>query len=597
MGFAATAWKHQMRRFVSLGLVGLLLTAVLSSCSPKLFRSQSTPTNQLIISTTTDVKTFNYAMNAQSPNVFTFTYAGLIDEEGTKGEIVPELAESWQISPDRKTLKVKLRPDLKWSDGQPLTSDDVMFTFQDVYFNDEIPTTARDGFKVGEKQLLPKLNKIDDRTVDFVLPEPFAPFIRSLNAPILPKHALLESVKTKDRDGKPKFLSTWDTKTPPQEVITNGPYTIESYVPGQRIIYRRNPNYWRKDEKGKPTPHIEQIVWQILDNSDARMLRFRSGELDMSGLRPEDFALLKQEEKRGKFTIYNGGPSSGTTFISFNMNKAIDSKGNPFVDPIKSKWFNNKSFRQAVAYALDRRRIIDQIFRGVGDLQDSPISVQSSYYFGREKGLKVYDHNPAKAKELLKSSGFKYNDQGALIDSDGHRVEFSLLLPAGSKNGQAMATQMQQNLKPLGIKLNLDPVDFNVLVEKINARRWDMYFLSYTGGVEPNNGANMWLSNGSSHDFNQGPRPGQPPIKNWQVNDWEKRIDQLMIAGAREFDEKKRQAIYAEFQQLIQEEVPVIHLVNPIALTAIRNKVTGVKFSGLDTRGALWNLPELKVEE
>jgi peptide/nickel transport system substrate-binding protein len=595
MGFAA--WNHQMRRFVSLGLVGLLLTAALSACSPKLFRSQSTPTNQLIISTTTDVKTFNYAMSTQSPNVFGFTSAGLTDEEGTTGEVVPELAESWQISPDRKTLKVKLRPNLKWSDGQPLTSDDVMFSFQDVYFNEEIPTTSRDGFKVGEKELLPKLNRIDDRTVEFILPEPFAPFIRSLDTPILPKHALLKSVKTKDRDGKPNFLSTWDTKTPPQEVVTNGPYTIESYVPGQRVVFRRNPHYWRKDDKGNPMPHIEQIVWQILDNSDARMLRFRSGELDMSGLRPEDFALLKQEEKRGKFTIYNGGPSSGTMFISFNINKAIDGKGNPFVDPIKSKWFNNKAFRQAVAHALDRRRMVDQIFRGIGDLQDSPISVQSAYFYGSDKGLKVYDYNPAKSKELLKSAGFTYNAQGALIDSDGHRVEFTLLLPAASKTGQAVATQIQQNLKPLGIKLNLDPVDFGVLVEKINARRWEMYYLNYTGGVEPNNGANMWLSTGSSHDFNQGSRPGQPPIKNWQVSDWEKRIDQLMISGAREFDEKKRQAIYAEFQQLIQEEVPVIHLVNPIALTAIRNKVTGVKFSGLATRGALWNLPELKVEE
>ncbi len=594
MGFVM---RGSMRRFLGIALVGLVLMLGVAACSPKMFRSKDSSTNQLVISTVTDIKTFNYAMNAQSPNVFTFTYAGLVDENGLTGEIVPDLAQSWQVSPDKKQLTMKLRPNLKWSDGEPLTADDVMFSFQDIYFNEDIPTTARDGFRIGTKGLLPSLKKVDDLTVAFTLPEPFSPFLRSLATPILPKHSLEASVKNKDDKGKLAFLSKWGTDTDPKEIVTNGPYVIDSYTTNQRVIYRRNPHYWRKDAQGKQMPYIDQIVWQIVDNSDARMLRFRSGELDMSGLRPEDFALLKQEEKRGKFTVYNGGPSSGTTFVAFNINQALDDKAKPFVDPIKSKWFNNKAFRQAVAYSFNRQRMIDQIFRGIGDLQDTPVSVQSPYFFGPKAGLKSYGHDPAKARKLLTDAGFKYNQQKELFDAEGHRVEFSLLLPAGSKNGQAMATQMQQDLKAIGIKFNLEPVDFNVLVEKINARRWEMYFLSYTGGVEPNNGANYWLSNGASHDFNQGSRPGQPPVKDWKVSDWEKRIDGLMISGAAEFDEKKRQKIYAEFQQLIQEEVPVIHLVNSIALSAIRNKIKGIQFTGLDTRGSLWNLPELRIDE
>ncbi|UBF24062.1 ABC transporter substrate-binding protein [Kovacikia minuta CCNUW1] len=588
------AWANWVKRGFLMVLV-LLGAIVLTACNPQDFKTQAAQVPQLIVSTTTDPKTFNSALNSSFPNIFGLTYEGLVDQNGLTADVMPALAESWKISEDKTHITFTLREGLKWSDGHPLTADDVVFTYQDVYLNEKIPSPTRDTLRIGVKQALPTVKKLSDRQVEFTLPEPFVPFLATAVANILPAHKLRDSVLTKDSQGNLKFLSTWDTGTDPTQIVTNGPYVLESYTTSQRVVYRRNPHYWRKDAEGNPMPYIERIVAQIIDNSDARVLRFRSGELDLLGLRVEDFSLLKHEENRGEFTIRNGGPASGTTFIAFNLNKATNSKGQPFVDPIKSRWFNTQAFRQAIAYSLNREQIIDSIFRGIGELQNSPISVQSPFYLSPKQGLKVYDHNPQKARELLQAAGFKYNANGQLFDDQGNRVRFRLLLPAGSRNGQAIATQMQQDLKQIGIQLDLDPVDFNVLVEKIGNRSWDMYFLSYSGGVEPNDGANFWMSTGASHDFNQGPQPGQPPIKGWVVSDWEKEIDRLFIAGAKEFDENKRKKIYAEFQEVVQNQVPVIHLVTPIALSAARNFIEGIQFSGLDNRGSLWNVYELKL--
>lgn len=596
MSVAAFAYIQRWRYWL-LAIAAIAITIVLSACQPQTLKSQAARIPQLVISTVADPKTFNYALNNSAQNVFPFTFDGLVDEHGITAEIVPSLAESWQISDDKKHVTFTLREGLKWSDGQPLTADDVLFTYKDVYLNEAIPTDVRDSFRIGDKKLLPVVKKLDDRHVEFILPEPSSPFLRAMNAKILPAHRLRQTVFTKGSDGNPLFLSTWGTDTNPAEIVTNGPYTIESYSSSQRVVYRRNPYYWRKGAQGETLPYIERIIWQVVENSDGRMLRFRSGDLDMAGLRPEDFSLLKREEQRGKFAILNGGPASGTTFIAFNLNRATNASGKPFVDPIKSRWFNTKDFRQAVAYALDRQSIVDSLLRGIGELQNSPISVQSPYFLSPQQGLKVYEHNPQKAKELLLGAGFTYDAKKQLLDSDGNRVRFTLLLPAASKTAQVMGTQMQQDLKQIGIQLDLNPVDFNVLVENIDARNWECYFLSYTGGVEPNDGANYWTSSGTSHDFNQGSKVGAPPIKNWVVSDWEQEIDRLYVAGAREYDENKRKQIYAEFQRIVQEQVPVIYLVTPTALSAIRDRVKGVQFSGLDKRGSLWNVYELKVTD
>lgn len=578
-------------------LILFLSLITLTSCSIKDFKSQAAQVPQIVDGILSDPKTFNLALSQESPNVFSLIYEGLVTENG-KGILEPALAESWEIAEDKKRIIFTLRDNLKWSDGAPLTVDDVVFTYNDIYLNPEIPTDVRDILKIGQSQALPKVEKLDQKRVQFTVPEPFAPFLRySGGLPILPKHALETTVKTKDKDGKPRFLSTWGTDTDPRKIIGNGLYSLDSYRPGERVIFRRNPYYWRKDSQGNPQPYIERIVWQIVENTDTSLLQFRSGGLDTFTISPDYYSLIKQEEERGRFKIYIGGPEMSTTFVVFNLNQAKNDKGQPFVNPIKSKWFNTLEFRQAIAHAIDRPKMLNSIYRGLGELQNSPIYKQSPFYLAPEEGLKVYDYSPEKAKELLQKAGFKYNGQGQLLDSEGNRVRFTLLTNAGNKLREAMGAQIKEDLSNIGIQVDFQAIAFNTLIQKVYGERfWDSYIGKIGGGgVEPNGGANTWLTQGGLHTFNLGPQPGQPPIKGWKVQDWELEIEKLYIKGAGELDEAKRKAIYAESQRIVQENLPFIYLVNPLSMEAVRDRIQTIQYS--DLGGAFWNLYELKVVE
>ncbi|MBW4453215.1 MAG: ABC transporter substrate-binding protein [Nostoc indistinguendum CM1-VF10] len=567
----------------------------LTACNPTNFKSASAQVPQLVSAILSDPKTFNYPLSQESPNVFPLIYEGLTTENPITGEIEPSLAESWEISDDKLRFVFTLRQGLKWSDGQPLTADDVVFTFNEIYLNEAIPADARDVLRIGEGRALPKVRKIDAQQIEFTTPEPFAPFLAALGLPILPAHTLEQFVKTKDQEGKPIFLSKWSVDTPPDQIIVNGPYKLERYDTSQRVVFRRNPYYWRKGPKGESQPYIERIIWEIVESTDTSLLQFRSGGLDTVGVSPDYFSLLKVQEEQGNFKIFNGGPATGTTFVFFNLNKG-KRDGKLLVDPIKSRWFNTVEFRQAVAYAIDRQTMINNTFRGLGKPQNSPISVQSPYYLSPEQGLKVYNYNTEKAKELLLKAGFKYNDNNQLIDAQGNRVRFSLLTNAGNKIREAIGSQIKQDLSKIGIQVDFTPLAWNTYTDKLsNSLDWEVSMLGLTGGLEPNDGANVWSPEGGLHMFNQKPQAGQKPIQGWEVAPWEAEIAKLYIQGARELDTTKRKEIYAQTQRITQENLPFIYLVNPLSMSAVRNRFEGIQYSALG--GAFWNIHEIKVTD
>ncbi len=601
-----TVKRRRSHRRVALAIIlgAIALLVMVSGCRGLLTTAKPTPGTQIVLSALSDPKTFNPPLNQEFPNIFLFTFRGLTREDGTNGDIVPELAESWEISEDLQRVTFTLREGLHWSDGEPLTADDVVFTYQDVIFNEAIPTDSRDGLRIGENRELPTIRKVSDRQVEFSLPEPFSPFIRATSGPpmgiaILPKHILQDSVNQLDDQGDPLFMSQWATNMPPDELIVNGPYLVESYLPGQRVIFRRNPNYWRQDDQGNALPYIDRIVWQIVESTDTQLLQFRSGGLDVMGdtrpLKPEYFSLLKREEDRGDFQVLVGGPWSGTTFVVFNLNQAKNDSGQPIVDPIKSRWFNTQSFRQAIAHSINRPSLINNIYRGISEPQNSPVSVQSPYYLSPEDGLPVYDYDLDQARSLLESAGFTYNAQGALLDSLGNRVQFDLLTNSGNEVREAIGAQIKNDLSQIGIQINFTPIDFGTLVTRLTQTRdWDMILIGFTGGIEPHAGANLWTSQGRSHLFNLGPQAGQESLQDWTVSDWEQEIDRLFTQGAQELNEERRKEIYGEFQIIVQEQVPMIHLVHEIAIAVVRDRLQGLQYSGLPTWG-LWNIEQLRI--
>jgi peptide/nickel transport system substrate-binding protein len=556
---------------------------------------------EYLSTTTADPKTFNTALaqETNSTGPLSLVFEGLVTENGVTTEVEPELAEKWEISKDGKRIVFTLREGLKWSDGAPLTADDVLFTFNDIYFNLKIPTDSRDVLRIGENQELPKLEKVDARTVAFNLPEPFAPFMRSVGLAILPKHILEKTIKETNAKGEPKFLTTWAIDTDVTTIVGNGLYVFQGYAPGQRIRYQINPNYWRRDKEGRQQPYITNRTIQIVPNIDATLLKFQSGQSDAYGLRGEDFELLKPKEKEGGYTIYNGGPDFGELFVAFNLLQGKNPANNkPFVNPVKSAWFNDVKFRQAVAYALDRQTMLDNIYRGLGALQNSPVSVPSPFYLKPEDGLPVYTFNIEKSKTLLKEAGFFPGGDGKLKDKNGNQVRFTLVTNTENSDRAKLASQMKADLQKIGITLDVLPLNFNTIVKKLDVSHdWDLVLIGFTGGIEPNGGANVWRTDGQLHLYNA--QPNVVDKQRYKIEDypgrkiapWEKEVDQMFTKGSQELDESKRKEYYKRFQLIIQEQVPVIHLINNLSLTAVRNRVQNVKYTALG--GTRWNAYEL----
>ncbi|ERN42492.1 ABC-type dipeptide transport system, periplasmic component [Rubidibacter lacunae KORDI 51-2] len=585
---APLRWQRACRAIAV--LLSLWLAVAIAGCGD---RTPTAAVSQLVFSIPSDPTTFNAPLNDSlySRYVLRPINEGLIDIDGLTGEVIPALAESWEISDDRLRIIFTLREGLQWSDGEPLTASDVVFSYDKIYLNEKIPIGVRDILRIGESGTFPAVRKLDDRRVEFAVPEPFAPFLRFAGGLyILPEHVLASSLEDSDAGGNLKYLSTWTTGADPRTVIGAGPYRIVRYVPSQRTILERNPYYWRKGKDGEPQPYIERLVVQTIESADNQLIAFRTGDLDILSVSPKQFRLLKREEARGGYTIYNGGPVNSKSFLTFNLNRALDENGTPFVDPVKQRWFQNKAFRQAVAYAIDREQIKNTTYRGLGAIQHSPIVIQSPFYLSPEEGLKTYSYDPERAHSLLTNAGFQYDADGLLFDADGNRVRFRMLVTRPDS-----AVQIVQDLEAIGIRTDLQVLQFNAMIKKLDRRDWDTCLLGFGGGsLDPHGGFNVWYSGGSLHTFNQGPIPGQPPIQGWEVSDWEREIDRLFIAGVGELDEEKRKAIYGEFQQIVAEQVPFIYLINPLSLSAIRDRIQNIKYTALDS--ALWNLYELDVE-
>ncbi len=595
-----TSWQDIRRKAVSIVLVGVMAIAA-SGCDIGQYRTNAAKVPQIVVGSS-DPKTFNYILSQEVPNIFNRVYSGLLTEDGITGKLSPGLAESWEVSKDNLHITFTLRPNLKWSDGQPLTADDVIFTFQDIVFNPKIPTSKKDMLRIGgENGVFPTVKKVSDRQVEFSTPEPFAPLLRSLaggvdsGVAIMPKHLLSKSVSTMDSKGQPLFLSTWGTDANPKDIVGTGPYVMTSYKPNERLIFQRNPYYWRKDPQGNPLPQVERFIWQVVDSPESSLMQFRSGDLDLLGVGPKSFALLKKEEKRGNFTILNMGPSSGTSFVSFNLNQG-KRKGKPVHDPIKAEWFNSVNFRKAVAYGIDRQTLINNIYRGLGEPQQSPMSVQNPYYLSPKSGrLEEYGYNPEKAKQLLKEAGFKYLPNGKLTDAKGRPVRFTLMSGAGGSD--ELPGQIKSDLEKIGMQVDLQAVDFKVVLEKLdNTYDWDAVLMGFSDpDFDPNGGSNVWSLNGRLHLFNQSPDPGSEQLEGIVHADWEREIARLFEAAARELDESKRKEMYAQVQILAIDNLPFIHLVNPLSMVAVRNTIKGVRPSAL--KGTLWNIDEIKLEE
>lgn len=538
---------------------------------------------ELIISTIGEgPKTFNpcNTKDSTSSSMAGLMYDGLVTTNPRTGEVEPQLAKSFTV--DGNDYLIHLRRGIQWTDGKPITADDVMYTYNEVVFRGLGNPSVMDAMKVDGK--LPELVKIDDYTVKFTTPQPFAPFLRLLSYPIVPKHYF----KPYSDRGESVFNAFLSPNTPPEEIISSGAFKLKEYVAAQRVVFERNPNYYKINLKDEKLPYLDKVVYMIVGDTNNEILKFEAKEIDVLGLRGSNVARYKIKEPQSDYIIYNLGPDTGTLFLVLNLNNRKDKNCKPYVNPVKASWFANRDFRAAIDWAIDRKNMVQNIASGVAEPLFTAESLNSIYL---NKYIKGHPKDKSVAEESLKKAGF-IKKNGILYDKNSNRVEFDLYTNAGVLEREALGVMIKQDLEDLGMKVNFKPLEFNSLVNKLtNTHDWDMAIMGLTGSpLEPHDGKNVWTSSGSLHMFNQRPQ-------GYCIDDrlsWEKELDEIFREGALKLTFEERKPLYDRYQTIIYDQKPIIYLYSPIRITAIRKKFKNIYPTALS--GLIYNLDEIYVD-
>jgi len=512
---------------------------------------------KLVLAATSDPKSFNpiVAQETSTTQITSLIFEGLTRTHPLSLEVLPNLAESWQTF-DGKEWIFYLKEGARWNDGKELSADDVVFTFNELIYNEDIPTGSKDIFTIEGEKI--KVEKIDDHTVKFILPFEFAPFLRALSQDILPAHKYRTLVKNK------RFTFGMGLDSAPGDIVGTGPFRLKKYFPGERVVLERNPFYWKKDDCRTRLPYLEEIVFIILPNLDTALLKFLEKELDYYSLRPQDLSILGPRQESDFFTVYNAGPSFQSEFIAFNLNPLANPRNNkPFVSPIKREWFINRDFRKAISYAINRQKIIEVVMHGLGIPQHSSLSPANTFFYTSQ--VTHYEYNPKKAKNLLSNLGFlDRNKDGLLEDKEGNRLELNFFTNADNTQRVIIGTLIKKDLEAIGVKVHFLPLDFNNLVSKLTATfDWEMVLIGLTGGIEPYFGKNVWSYKGNLHMWNPSGR---------ELFSFEKEIEDIFNMSAKTLDEEKRKELFARWQKIVSQELPLIYTIIPYSLYAVRDK-------------------------
>jgi peptide/nickel transport system substrate-binding protein len=540
------------------------------------------PGGRLVVAAVGDPKTFNpiTANESSSIDIIRFLFSALVNYDMPSQTAIPGIAESWSVGADQKTWTFKMRKGLLWSDGQPLTADDVLFTFNDVVYNTNIVNVTRDGVREDEKDFV--VSKLDDYTVQIVTPDIYAPLPDAIyNVYILPRHKLAQAVKEN------RFAAAYGIDSDPKEVVGSGPFRLKQYKSGESTLLERNPYFWEVDKKGQRLPYLDNVIYTVVPNTKTLSLRFLHRESDVNEIvYPDEYDHYKEEEAKGRFQLLDLGVAPERIFLWFNENTNVNDKtGKPIVDPVKLKWFRNQKFRQAVSYAIDRDSIVKAIYSGRG-VPNYGFETAANAKWQNTNVMK-YPFNREKALALLAEIGIKDRDaDGYLKDADGNTIEFVFNTNVGNKVREGTALMIAEDLKKLGFKVTFQPVDFNSLIDRIDVSYdYDCILLALTGSGDPSNGLNTMLSSGFTHQWF--PRQKSPST------DWEARIDYLMNANLKTLDFSGRKKYYDEVQAILSEQVPMIYTAMPIAYTAVRSDLGNVRPTVQYYYRATWNIEEL----
>ena len=330
---------------------------------------------------------------------------------------------------------------------------------------------------------------------------------------ILPRHKLEAAWK------QGKLAGAWTLSTPPSEIAGLGPFRLKEYVAGQSITLERNPYYWKVDEAGTQLPYLSELVFLFAGTEDNQVLRFQAGESDIiNRVGARNFAALEKDRERRGYELVNAGSSLEYSFLFFNL-ADLPAGVAPQVAAHQA-FLRRKSFRQAVSAAIDRDAIVRLVYLGHAAAMAGPVPPGNKNWINT--ALPAPARSVERARQLLAADGFKWNREGALTDPEGRPVEFSILTSNSNPERSQMATLIQDDLKQIGMRVNVVPLEFRSLLERVqHTHDFEACVLSLASpDADPNPDMAVWLSSGGNHLWN--------PAQKTPATAWEAEIDRLM---------------------------------------------------------------------
>ena len=543
-------------------------------------RTIGTRGGKLVYRVPSPPKTFNYLLANDETSILTsffLLHSRLVEFDHSTQTYVPGLAETWTTGVDHRSVDIRLRDGLKFSDGQPLTSSDVAFTLEAAYDERNKADVFREALLINGKPI--SVRVIDDRNLQFILPETIAaPENYLYNIAVLPRSAL-------EADQKAGRLSeAWKITAPPASVVSSGPFVVASAAAAERIVFKRNPYYWKRDAQGTQLPYLDEVALEVVpDPNQARAGLDQAGIDIVDRMRPTDYASLLNSG--GAVRAFDLGPGLGVDYVWFNLNPAR--ADGTLANPVKLAWFSDTRFRRALSMAVDRESIARSTLQGLATPLYGLVSPANRVWANPDLPQIAYDLG--QAASLLEQAGFTKRGL-ELVDAQGNRVEFSLLVPAESEPRKLMAAVIQEDLAKLGIRMQVVPIEF-AAVTNAWTRSYDydaiLLGLSVTD-LEPSTYGNLLRSSGDAHQW----RPKQQTPS----SEWEAKIDQLFAEQAREADPEKRKLEFREIQRIVADASPVIPIVARHVVSAANSRVGNFSPSPIFPY-SLWNAEELFIKQ
>ncbi|WP_195335537.1 peptide-binding protein [Paraclostridium bifermentans] len=520
------------KRIISLVMTATLGISILTGCSKgdESGKAIEPKSKDSIVYALTSSPTgiFNPLLNDTTYDdaVIDLTYNSLLSFDKNLNP-KPELAKSYEISDDNLSITFKLNDNIKWNDGKTLTADDVAFTFTSLadkgytgskYGYVEKLKGAKD-YHEGSADKIEGIEVIDKNTIKFTFAEPYSPGLTNLGSiGIIPKHIWGEVPIAQWKDKK-------DLLTKP---VGTGPYEVVSFTEGQDVQLKRNDNYFDGDVK------TEKFILKVTneDTATGELLNGTVDVIDASNLKNKD---IKELESEGMdVTSYD---SNLVQYMGFNL---------------RDKKFQDKNLRQAFMYALDRNAMVDKLLEGNGQVVDTPM-LPSSWSYPDKSTLNNYKYNKDKAKELLKQAGYEDRDNNGIVeDKDGKELVVKLTYPTGNKLREQTAPIIQANLKDIGVKMELENMEFTALMDKVVANHdFELYLMGNNLSLDPDPKP-YWHSTSASDEKGNSA---------WNISSFKnEKADQLIEQGISVSDQKQRKEIYSQFGKLLNDEVPWAYL-------------------------------------